>query len=332
MEVGTLRTRGVSYLVDDAHPGDVASDMGVIAAELHCTAVMIISADPQRLEATARLALDQGLEVWARLDSTDLRPRAMLHRLADAAQRLEALRSGSRPAITLVVGSEFSHTVPGMVPGPRSFIRLKVVLRCRKILRRHIRRRLDALLRRATAVARESFRGQVTYSAAAWEDVDWALFDVVGVSLYRSAANHDHYRELLRGLRDDHDRPLVVSEFGCGAFSGADAKGAGSFGVVNWFSDPPRVRDDTLRDESVQADYLGELIDLYDAEDIHGCFVFTYAMPGYPHSSDPTHDLDKAGFGLISSDDAGHTRQRKRAFHAVAERYRAIEAHDRSSS
>lgn len=199
MEVGTLRTRGVSYLVDDAHPGDVASDMGVIAAELHCTAVMIISADPQRLEATARLALDQGLEVWARLDSTDLRPRAMLHRLADAAQRLEALRSGSRPAITLVVGSEFSHTVPGMVPGPRSFIRLKVVLRCRKILRRHIRRRLDALLRRATAVARESFRGQVTYSAAAWEDVDWALFDVVGVSLYRSAANHDHYRDCCAG-------------------------------------------------------------------------------------------------------------------------------------
>ncbi|MGI5132160.1 hypothetical protein ACQEVB_35520 [Pseudonocardia sp. CA-107938] len=32
---------------------------------------------------------------------------------------------------------------------------------------------------------------------------------------------------------------------------------------------------------------------------MHGCFVFAFALPGYPHHSDPRRDLDKAGFGVV---------------------------------
>ncbi|WP_069109297.1 hypothetical protein [Jiangella alba] len=41
--------------------------------------------------------------------------------------------------------------------------------------------------------------------------------------------------------------------------------------------------------------YLGELIEHYDAEGEHGCFVFTFAVPDVPHHDDPRLDLDKAG-------------------------------------
>ncbi|WP_432512268.1 hypothetical protein [Kineococcus sp. SYSU DK001] len=312
-----LTVRGVCYLVDGAEPGDVDRDLTVISRELHCNAVMLISNDPQRLVSCARRALELGLAVYLRPDATDLRPATMLNRLAAAATAAEALRVEHPHRVVLLVGSEFSHTVSGIVPGPRSFIRLRLVVRHRRILRRWLHHRLNALLARSVAVAREHFRGPVTYAAAGWEEVDWAVFDHVGVSFYRSARNRDGYRERVRALARDHGRPLLITEFGCGAFVGANDRGAGSFHAVNWFSDPPRIDGDLPRDESVQASYLRELIGLYDAEGARGCFVFAYAMPGYPRSQDPAADLDKAGFALVV--DVDGVLVRKQAFQAVAE-------------
>jgi hypothetical protein len=48
-----------------------------------------------------------------------------------------------------------------------------------------------------------------------------------------------------------------------------------------------------------QAAYLAELIDLYAAHGVHGCFVFAFAMADFPHHADPGHDLDMAGLGVV---------------------------------
>jgi hypothetical protein len=149
---------------------------------------------------------------------------------------------------------------------------------------------------------------------------------LVGVSFYRSGRNHTTYADRLRALVRDHDKPVVITEFGCGAFTRADQRGAGSFWIVNWFAVPPRIRGDHPRDEAVQARYLGELIGQYDTEGVHGCFVFTFAMPDFPHHDDPRLDLDldldldKAGFGVVAVTGDGAGRP-KEAFHEVARRY-----------
>ncbi|MBK1787619.1 hypothetical protein [Prauserella cavernicola] len=316
-----LAVRGVSYLVGD--PDGVRRDLEIIARDLHCTTVMLIADDAGALLGAAGQALDLGLDVYLRPDCTDLPQARVLEQLATVAEGAETLRRDRPGRVTLVVGSEFSHTVPGIVPGPRSFLRLKLVIRYHRLLRRRIDRELHRLLTRAAGTARNHFSGPITYSAAAWENIDHSLVDVVGVSLYRSGRNRAGYPERLRELVDSTTKPVVITEFGCGAFTGADARGAGSFTIVNWFADPPRIRGDHPRDESVQARYLTELIDLYDAEDVHGCFVFTFAMPGYPADSDPARDLDKAGFGLLLHHDDGTIRH-KEAFHAVAARYRDL--------
>lgn len=317
-----LRVRGVSYLCDAVDVGCLRRDLGIIARELACNAVMIVGRDQSQLIGAAREALDLGLAVYLRPDATDLRAADMLDRLATVAEKAELLRADHADQVTLLVGSEFSHTVAGIVPGPRSFIRLKLILRSHRLLRRRIDRRLADLLERAVARARQHFGGPVSYAAAAWEDVDWSGFDLVGVSLYRSARNRQSYRDRVARLADAHGKPFLVTEFGCGAFVGADDRGAGSFQIVNWFSDPPRIRGDFPRDEGVQAGYLSELIDLYDHEGVHGCFVFTYAMPGWRYDDDPACDLDKAGFGLVSRE--GGVLRRKEAFHAVADRYQRL--------
>ena len=75
-----------------------------------------------------------------------------------------------------------------------------------------------------------------------------------------------------------------------------------------------------MRDEQVQATYLRELLELYEAEGIEGAFVFTFAMPDFPHRpDDPEHDLDMAGFGLVKVTADGW--ERKAAFRELAQLY-----------
>jgi hypothetical protein len=313
-----LTVRGISYLMGES-PDNVRRDLEIIARDLHCTTVMLIGADRELIDA-ARTALDVGLDVYLRPNVPEMPQPKLLEHLAAVAVAAEELRREHPDRVTLFVGSEFSHTAPGIVPGPRSFLRLKLILRFRRALRRRIDRRLHTLLTAAAATARHRFRGPISYSAAGWEEVDWSPFDLVAVSLYRGRRNRADYADRLRRLVRGSDKPFVVTEFGCGAFTGAELRGAGSFQIVNWFAAPPRISGDHPRDETVQARYLGELIELYDAEGVHGCFVFTFAMPDYPHRDDPRHDLDKAGFGVVAVAENG-LRRPKEAFGEVARRY-----------
>ncbi|MDG4860624.1 hypothetical protein P8605_21075 [Streptomyces sp. T-3] len=326
-----LTVRGISYLVGEADTDAVRRDMDIIAGQLHCTTVMLIGSDQQQLIAAARTALQAGLGVYIRPHVPDLAHPKLLAHLDAVAQAAEELRQDHPEQVTLLVGSEFSHTAPGIVPGPKSFLRLKLILRYRRMLRRRINRRLHDLLTAAAATARRRFHGPLTYSAAGWESVDWTLFDLVGVSLYRGRRNQATYTGRLRALVREHNKPVVITEFGCGAFTGADQRGAGSFQIVNWFAATPRIRGDHPRDEAVQARYLGELIDQYNAEGAHGCFVFTYAMPDFPHRDDPQHDLDRAGFGVVAVGEDGSCRP-KQAFHEVARHYGNIAGHNDPAS
>jgi len=325
-EIGPA-VRGVSYLIEGVPDEELRRDLAAIRDELHCTAVMVIGADVEHLDRAAQIVVDAGLDVWIRPNLPDRPVAEMLSRLADLATAAERLRADHPDRVTLLVGSEFSHTAPGIVPGSWSYLRLLIILRARRLLRARITRRLDELLARAHAVAARAFHGPIGYSAAGWEEVDWRRFDLVGVALYRSGTDHAGYARRVRELVGSHDKPVVVTEFGCGAFAGADRRGAGSFRIVNWFADPPVVRDGHPREESVQARYLGDLIDLYAASGVAGCFAFTFAMRSYLRSDDPRQDLDRAGFGLVAVAVADERAPwvAKEAFHTVAERYRALD-------
>jgi hypothetical protein len=323
--VAALRTRGVSYFPEAHPPWDADRVMGTLRNELWCTSVMLIGDDVDVLAATAETALAAGLDVVPRPSKVNRRARAVLQNLDQLARAAEELRAQHPGRVTLLVGNEFSFTSRGIVPGPTEMVRLRLILRARRLLRRRIHRRVDALLRRAVAVARQRFHGPVGYAAALWEDADHGPFDFVGVNLYRTGTDHEGYQRRVRHLVASAGKPVVVTEFGCGAQVGGDVRGPGSFTIVNRYADPPRIRNGHRRDESVQARYLTELIDLYAAEGVAGCFVFNFAMPEFPHRDDPVHDRDMAGFGIVAvpPDDPSSWRP-KQAFHAVAERYAAL--------
>jgi hypothetical protein len=316
-----LPVRGVSYFVDRSSAA-VDDVMTALRTELHATAVMAIGSNPEALLSACAVALQHGLEVYVRPSLDNAHEQALLEHLTRVARGAEGLRRRHPGRVTLLVGSEFSLTSRAVLPGRHTFVRLQLIIRAHKLIRGLVRRRLAPLLHHAHAAAQAEFHGPITYAAGAWEDVDWSTFDVVGVNLYRLDRNASHYAQQLRDrVQDAHamDKPFVVTEFGCGAFTGADKWGPGSFRIVNWFANPPHIRGDHPRNEQTQANYLTELIDLYRHANADGCFVFTFAMPDFPHSADPRHDLDRAGFGIVAVPEK-HSDPwlPKRAFHAVA--------------
>ncbi|UJW33854.1 hypothetical protein L3Q67_08850 [Saccharothrix sp. AJ9571] len=329
--------RGISYTVVEEPDEVVREDLRRIREELHCTTVLLAGTDSARQLLAARHALDLGLDVWLEPQIGDRPHREVLEWVTKTAQGAEELRAEYPGRVTLVVGCEFSLRLSGMIPGPREFIRLRVLMRFggtapssigggpagwRKPFERRLTRKLNRLLARAVTTARATFHGPITYAAGYWEDVDWSAFDLIGVNLYRMGADPAAYELRLRELLRRAAKPVVVTEFGCGAFLGADQRGPASFLIVEWFTDPPRIRDGHVRDERTQAGYLGELIELYQREKVHGAFVFTYWMPDFPHDPDPRRDLDMAGFGVVKVTTDGR-RHPKAAFAEVAHRYSA---------
>ena len=317
----SLQIRGISY-VPAPSADTVRRDLLAIAEDLQCTTVMLIGTDTQEQMQAAEQALEIGLDVYIRPYLADRPHSEVLAHLETTAIAAEELRRRHPGRITLLVGSEFSLTSPGMLPGPRVFIRVQVLVRWRRFFDRRITRKLNVLLNTALLTARRSFQGPITYAAGYWEQVDWSGFDLVGVNLYRFGNDPAGYEERLSKLVRESAKPVVITEFGCGAFIGADQRGPGSFLIVNWFATPPRVKEGYVRDESTQAAYLAELIKLYSDHDVHGCFVYTFSMPEFPHGTDPRLDLDMAGFGLvrISADDPSQWEPKK-AFGEVAGRY-----------
>ena len=146
--------------------------------------------------------------------------------------------------------------------------------------------------------------------------------------MYRDTNNAATFVEDVRRLHR-HGKPVVITEFGCCCFRGADDLGGSGFLVIDWTADPPMVTEGLVRDEQVQARYLDELLDIFEAERVHGAFIYDFIEPDSPYSPDPRHDFDMAGFGLVKcypdGSDLAYERtghfEPKAAFGRIARRF-----------
>ncbi|WDZ88567.1 CPBP family glutamic-type intramembrane protease [Nocardiopsis sp. HUAS JQ3] len=336
---GILYDVGSSYLPGQNsrprwRPDVVDREMRVIREDLHCTAVTVFGEDLGRLEEAARLALGRGLYVWVQPRLVDAAPGELTANLGRAAEAAERLRRDHPERVGLNVGCEISLFATGVLPG-RDLDRRTRALGLLFPLLPWFDRRLNRLLREMAGTARGGFHGPLTYGSGTWESVDWAPFDVVGVDYYLDELTRRSYRQGLRRLRA-HGKPVVVTEFGCCSYEGARDRGGSGSDILDW-SDlgDRRVRGGHVRDERVQADLIGDLLDVFETEEVHGAFVCMFIEGDCRYSPDPTRDQDMASFGIVRppplesglSPDDGHWEP-KLAFHTLAARY-AEEAPDR---
>lgn len=338
----TLRHRGINYDTGTSYlpnhdsrpdwsPALVRRHLGTIRDDLHANAVTVFGSHPDRLIDATRTALDLGLDVWVQPRLPDATAATTLAHLADLAEAVEPLRA-SGGAVRLNIGCELTIFTTGLIPG-RGYEHRARRLRWLWPLLPLFNRRLNRLLHRAVDTARDRFGGEITYAAGTWETVSWNRFDAVGLNHYRDATNHHRYATTLR-LAHRHGKPVLVTEFGCCSYPGADTRGAEGDTILDWHHpEGPVIIGHHPRDETVQARYLGQLLDIFTATGVSGAFVFEYSEPHYSHRDDPLHDLDIASFGLVAvertdtAEGPRYTETPKTAFHEVARRYRNAQQH-----
>jgi hypothetical protein len=341
--VGVVRAKGITYdtgFVRDGRnsvqrfdPELVRRELAIIRDDLHCNAVQVVGGEPHRLELAAHAAAELGLEVWFSPYPLDLPTDQVLALLVDCAERAERLRAAGAEVV-FVTGVELSIMNRGFLDGDRVDERLSRLLadpdrRADRVA--EVRSRLDRFLRTAVAATRERFRGRVTYAAVPFEGVDWDLFDVVTLELIRSAEVADRFRTGVRNLVAQ-PKPVAVTGFGTATWRGASDVAPRSMEVLDYdeATGVLRLNGRYQRDETGQAAYLGELLDVFDSEGVDSAFVHLFALHNLPHrpDGDPRDDLDLASLGIVKVLDGrnGDTYpdmpwEPKAAFATVAERY-----------
>lgn len=305
-------------------PEYVRREIDAIADDLHCNAVLVHGSDRDRMMEAARFAADKDMFVWLEPQLPDLdHPRTVAY-LADFARSAEDLRR-DHPDVGIGLGCELSLFMRGIVPGETWQERYATFLSGEL---GDYNTPLNAFLSEAATEIRRGFDGQLTYSSGPWEQVDWSVLDVVGVDLYRDTDNAATYEQEVRAL-DRFGKPVIITEFGSCSYQGANEAGGDAWSVVEQGSDPP-IPVDLVRDEQVQADYVDELLTVFEAAGLHGAFVYNFIEPDNAYHPDPHYDLDMVGYGIVKCYPDGHERSYaatgewdpKAAFATVATHYR----------
>lgn len=301
-DVGTAFRAGELSRVDFDERA-VEKEITIIREELKCDSIRISGFDIDRLETAARLALDHGLQVWfspAHIDATQADAFEYLGRCAQAAERLRKKNEN----IIFVLGCEYSLFLKGFIRGTTIYDRLANMFSPVGILmnilglRNGVYRKLNRFLRETVTNVRELFAGKLTYASGTWEKIDWSLFDIVSIDHYRASYNVATYAEELAAYYR-FDKPVAVTEFGCCAYKGADEKGGTGWAITEKHDGAMTIKDGYIRDETVQANYLIELLDIFKKENLYAAFVFTFINPAYKHDDDPKRDLDMASYGIV---------------------------------
>jgi hypothetical protein len=334
-----VRVKGINYDTGFLNAGTsthepfdpeiVRRDMRIIRDDLHCTGVRITGGDPNRLEIAARHAADVGLEVWFCPFTNGLTQDELIELLGDCAERAERLRQrGAR--VVLLTGSEVSLFTSGFLPGETLAERLALIadpLRIRPLIG-EVRARMNSFLRRAVEVVRARFGGPISYASLPLEGIDWTPFDIIASdAVYRSAATAPQFRELVRAFVAQgraQGKPVAATEFGCMTYRGAADTAIDIHTMIEWSDGRPvRLKGEYERDETEQATYLRELIDVFETEGVDAAFVYTFARYDLPHREEAHLDLDRASMGLVKVlDSQSGAWEPKAAFEAIADRFR----------
>ncbi|WP_419999056.1 abortive phage infection protein [Streptomyces boninensis] len=329
-----VRYRGVCYTIGSGESPATAfsaarmrADVRAIKHDLHANSIKVTGDGVKRLTATAQEAAEHGLQVRAEPTLGDRPQREILEHLAEVGRHAEGLRRHGA-GVELSVGCEFQLFVPGIIPGANAVERIEN-LTSGNLDFEKVQRRLNRFTAKAAAVGRSVFRGPLSYAAAQDDEVDWNLFDIVGIDYYSyHQKRSDYVRELRRYQR--FGKPLAIAEFGTCAYRGAPADGGMAWDVIDYTKQPPELSKPLVRSERTQARYVTELFDVFDSMDLYAAHAFEFISADAPHwPGDPRRDLDMATYALVKTvrdtpadPNSPWHWEPKEAYRALAERYR----------
>jgi hypothetical protein len=275
----------------------VSREMQIIADDLHCTHVRITGSDPDRIAIAALLAIEAGISVWFSPFPSNLTADELVSYFIACARRAEEIRKVSADTV-FVMGCELSIFNSGFLPGNHLLERTQAFAEFDK-WQPAMDENLRDFFTKAVPEVRQHFNGSLSYAAGEWEEIDWLLFDIVSVDLYRAKHNEAYYEQQLKNYMV-HNKPVAITEFGCCALRGAsDLGGNATFTVLAIQEGALVVNEGWQYSDEEQVSYLKELFSVFRAIGVMTAFWFTFADYEKLYSEDARHNLDMASYGMV---------------------------------
>ncbi len=343
-EAGNMPIRGMNYDagIEFGSPGaqnnsvwDEATtrrEMEIIHDDLHCNAVRVSGTQNERMLLTAELALSEGMDVWLSPHYIDYTQDENYEKVVECAGLAQTLQDKYPDnELVYIIGCEFPNFLQGIISDEATFTeRLSNPDYYKNVTNVKSVERLNTYMKKVVDGVREVFNGRVTYCATTYEDVDWSIFDIIGLDHYRASYNKSSYAQTLLKYAI-FDKPIVVTEVGLCCYTGAAALGSAGYNIVA--PEGNMLNGVYERNETEQATELKELLTvLNDETDAEGAFVFTFVYSDRPTNDDPLYDMDMSGFSIVKSytdkNGAAYPDMKwepKEAFYAVEEFFGGIE-------
>jgi hypothetical protein len=312
----------------------VESELKIIKNELHCNAVRISGFHTERIVTASEIALNLGLTVWfspaLHYDNQDTTSDYIINSSIAA----EGLRL-KFPELIFVVGCELSVFTNGFIKGESGDARMKNLFSPVNLLKsvlginKAYNKRLNKFLFQTVSEVKKHFHGKISYASGTWEKINWNLFDFAGFDYYRGSYNKSVYIKELQKFKKLLI-PVIITEFGCCSYKGAEDKGAMGWAIIDWSKKIPELNGNYIRDEEVQSQTILELLNIYNGNEIGGAFVFTFASYNCIYNKTAKYDLDMASFGIVKVTQDGSKAiykdvpwVPKLAFNSIAEFYKS---------
>jgi hypothetical protein len=275
----------------------VRREMQIIAGDLQCSHIRITGSDPDRMDVAARQAIEAGLSVWFSPFPCNLTGGELVPYLIRCAEKAEEIRRISGDTV-FVLGCELSLFNSGFLPGNHLLERSQAFAafdRWQPVMDE----KLAAFFEQAVPEIRQYFKGNITYAAGEWEEIDWTLFDIVSVDLYRAKHNQAYYEQQLKNYMVHH-KPVAITEFGCCPVRGAaELGGNATFTILSLQAGGLVVNEGWSYSEEEQANYLTALYSVFTAAGVAFAFWFTFADYEKLYSHQAKHNLDMASYGIV---------------------------------
>lgn len=342
-----MMVKGVNYDVGtemgvnwrpDYNPTTVHRELEIIKKDLHCNAVGISGKNIKRVVVTAEDALSQGLAAWLNpADWNNKSPEDTLTYITEAASAAQLLNERYPGKVVFSVGSEFTLFMQGIIEG-KTFMSRARNLGNAGIKEGKHNKPLNDFLNKVVVEVRKVFDGQIMYRSLVWEQVDWSIFDIIGVDHYWAEQIKEQYIEMVMPLFT-YGKPVINTGFG---FNTTTAPVTGMLATLG--SEPsvvlhqlpglgrlikPRLKVINERDETLQAKRLTGNLELLTEAGFSGTFIDQFIFPLKPFSDNPKYDVDRSSSSLVKFFEGGKhgttypdmTWEPKAAFNAVAQFY-----------
>jgi len=305
----------------------VKSDMDAIKNKLNCNSIRIYGKESKLLLFASEIALQYGLNVWISPRLIDGNIENTLTYLKNIATEFELLKlKYPTQELILIIGGELTIDMNSFVQGNTIQERVANLVKPLFFIKNAFgikpkyQKSFNKFLKDAVSLVKKEFSGKVTYASAMWEKVDWADFDFTSMNLYKASFNKSFFNQTLKKLLSV-GKPVIITEFGCCSYNGAENKGPTGYSVLDSTKTPPLFKEVCIRNEKVQADYIVDLLQTFNKEQVAGSFIFDFYAQKLLYSDNPVNDYDMASFSITKS--LGDNKwEPKESFYKIADYYR----------